>query len=180
MPHRFRALPVAFTAALAAGCGDSEMPPPPAELTRDAVGPYCGMIVADHAGPKGQIFIEGISEPLWFSSVRDAVAFTMLPEEPKRIAAIYVNDMGRASWEAPEPGTWIEARDAWYTIETGRTGGMGAPEAVPFADRPAAEAFAAAHGGRVAAFDDIPQAFILGAPAGAAAHDSVQSHNNVQ
>lgn len=174
MPNPFRALPIALAAALAAACGESETPPPPAELTRDAVGYYCGMIVADHAGPKGQIFIEGKSEPLWFSSVRDAIAFTMLPEEPKRIAAIYVNDMGRASWNAPEPGTWIEARSAWYAIETGRAGGMGVPEAVPFADRPAAEAFAAAHGGRAAAFDDIPQAFVLAAPASPAGHDSAR------
>ena len=164
MRYRFPAIAAALAAsALAAACDENEAPPPPpAELTRAAVGHYCGMIVADHAGPKGQVFIEGSGEPLWFSSVRDAIAFSMLPEEPKRIAAIYVNDMGRASRDAPEPGTWNEARKAWYAIETGRAGGMGAPEAVPFADRAAAEAFAAAHGGRATAFADIPRAFILG------------------
>ena len=170
MPRRFRALFAAFSAALAAACGESETPPP-AELTRDAIGHYCGMIVADHPGPKGHIFIEGTAEPLWFSSVRDAIAFTMLPEEPKRIAAIYVNDMGRADRDSPEPGTWIEARGAWYAIETRRPGGMGAPEAIPFADRPAAEAFAAAHGGRVTAFEDIPESFILPAPPTAPTHE---------
>ena len=164
MRYRFPAIRAALAAAaFAAACDeDKAPPPPPAELTRAAVGHYCGMIIADHAGPKGQILIEGSGEPLWFSSVRDAIAFSMLPEEPKRIAAIYVNDMGRASWDAPEPGIWIEAREAWYAIETGRAGGMGAPEAVPFADRAAAEAFAAAHGGRVTPFADIPRAFILG------------------
>ena len=62
----------------------------------------------------------------------------------------------------PEPGTWIDARGAWYAIESGQAGGMGAPEAVPFSDRAAAEAFTAAFGGRVVAFDDIPEGFILG------------------
>jgi FAD:protein FMN transferase len=51
--------------------------------------------------------------------VRDTIAFTRLPEEPKDIAAIYVNDMGQAqTGQQPEPGTWTEARDAWFVIES--------------------------------------------------------------
>ena len=46
---------------------------------------------------------------------------------------MYVNDMGVARWEAPEPGTWIDANGAWYVIGSDRMGGMGVPEAVPFA-----------------------------------------------
>ena len=150
---------------LATACGEERTAeaPPPAELTRAAIGHYCNMIVQDHKGPKGQIFLSGKSEPIWFSSVRDTLAFTLLPEEPKDIAAIYVNDMGRASWDKPEPGTWIEAKDAWYVIGSARQGGMGAPEAVPFAQRADAEGFAAAHDGRVVAFSEIPSDAILGA-----------------
>jgi len=153
-----------LTAAVVSGCGGDETAaaPEPREPTREAIGHYCNMIVVDHRGPKGQIFLKGRERPLWFSSVRDTVAFTMLPEEPKDIAAIYVNDIARASWDMPEPGTWIDARGAWYAIESGQAGGMGAPEAVPFSDRAAAEAFTAAFGGRVVAFDDIPEGFILG------------------
>ncbi|MDJ0948298.1 MAG: nitrous oxide reductase accessory protein NosL [Alphaproteobacteria bacterium] len=156
-------LALLLVAALA-GCGEDEVAeaPPPQELTREATGHYCGMIVADHRGPKGQIHLAGTDQPVWFSSVRDTLAFTRLPEEPKTIRAIYVNDMGRASWDAPESGTWIEARQAWYVIGSARRGGMGAPETVPFAEKTAAERFAAAHGGRVVAFADIPDEFILG------------------
>ena len=100
------------------------------ELSREAIGHYCNMIVADHLSPKGQKYVADSDQPVWFSSVRDTIAFTLLPEEPKNIAAIYVNDMGRASWESPEPETWIEARSAWYVIESSRRGGMGAPEPV--------------------------------------------------
>ncbi len=149
---------------LAAACGEEQMAeaPPPAELTREAIGHYCKMIVQDHKGPKGQIFLSGKPEPIWFSSVRDTLAFTLLPEEPKDIAAIYVNDMGRASWDQPEAGTWIEAKSAWYVIGSTRQGGMGAPEAVPFSKRADAEGFAAAHDGRVVAFSEIPSDAILG------------------
>ncbi len=136
--------------------------PEPRELTRAAIGHYCNMIVEDHPGPKGQIFLTDRDDPIWFSSVRDTIAFTLLPEEAKDIAAIYVNDMGRASWAAPEAGTWIDAKVAWYVIGSGRTGGMGAPEAVPFAARSAADSFVAEHGGTVVAFADIPTDAVLG------------------
>lgn len=147
-----------------AACGEEQRTetPPPAELTRAAIGHYCNMIVQDHKGPKGQIFLFGKPEPIWFSSVRDTLAFTLLPEEPKDIAAIYVNDMGQASWDKPEAETWIEAKGAWYVIGSARQGGMGAPEAIPFSKRADAEGFAAAYDGRVVAFSEIPSDAILG------------------
>lgn len=136
-------------------------PPPPASLTQEAVGHYCGMTVAAHAGPKGQIHVAGRAQPYWFTSVRDTKAFTLLPEEPKDLAAIYVTDMsGVRNWR--EPGPWIDARQAHYVIGSSQTGGMGAPEAVPFSDRTAAEAFAAGHGGRIVGWAAIPADYVLG------------------
>ena len=44
-------------------------------------------------------------------------------------------------------------------------GGMGAEEPVPFGERPAAEAFAAEHGGEIVAFEDVPHDYVLGATA---------------
>ena len=162
-------LPAIRYAALAVlillpACGEERSAeiPEPRELTRAAVGHYCNMIVEDHPGPKGQIFLSDRADPIWFSSVRDTFAFTLLPEEAKNIAAIYVNDMGRASWAAPEAGTWIDAKTAWYVIGSGRRGGMGAPETVPFAARSAAESFVAEHGGTVVAFADVPADAVLG------------------
>ena len=164
MWRRTLKLAVLALALTATACGDEQVAeaPPPAELTREAIGYYCNMIVQDHQGPKGQIFLSDSAEPIWFSSVRDTLAFTRLPEEPKNVAAIYVNDMGRASWNSPEAGTWIAAEQAWYVIGSERRGGMGAPEAVPFAQRADAEAFAARHRGHVAAFTEIPQEALLG------------------
>ncbi|MDE0052435.1 MAG: nitrous oxide reductase accessory protein NosL [Rhodospirillales bacterium] len=147
-----------------AGCGDDDdvvARPAPVEPTRDASGHYCGMILLDHKGPKAQVHLPGEAEPVWFSSVRDAIAFTMLPEEPRNHTAIYVNDMGKAQWDAPEPGTWIDADGAHYVIGSARMGGMGVPEAVPFAARDAAERFVAAHGGRIVALTDVPESYIF-------------------
>ena len=148
---------------LLGGCGEepiAEVPSPQA-LTRDAVGYYCNMIVADHAGPKGQIFLADRDTPLWFTSVRDTLAFTMLPGEPKNIAAVYVNDTGQASWPVSVPGDWIDARRAWYVIGGDVVGGMGASEAVAFAHRADAEAFVNKYGGAVVAFGDISADAIL-------------------
>ena len=147
-----------------AGCGDDDeivAKPVPVEPTREASGHYCGMILLDHRGPKAQVHLPDEEEPVWFSSVRDAIAFTMLPEEPRNFTAIYVNDMGVARWEAPEPGTWIDATGALYVIGSERMGGMGVPEAVPFEARDTAERFVAEHGGRIVALTDVPESYIF-------------------
>lgn len=156
---------IAALSLAVAGCSDEGPvePPRPFALTSDAIGRYCGMNVLEHPGPKGQILLGEIPEPIWFSSARDAVAFTMLPEEPKNIAAIYVSDMAKApSWEEPGPQNWVEARQAWYVIDSAMRGGMGAPETVPFSTQAAAEDFAGENGGRVVSFADIPSDYVLG------------------
>ncbi len=147
-----------------AGCDEKarQETPAPLEVSDAAIGYYCGMSLPEHAGPKGQIFIASRKDPVWFSSVRDTIAFTLLPEEPKDIAAIYVNDMAKAtSWDQPEPGAWVLARDAWYVLDSGRKGGMGGNELVPFGSESAARAFVAKEGGRVVRFAEIPRDYIL-------------------
>jgi copper chaperone NosL len=155
--------------SLLLGCGDrSERAalPMPVEPSASATAYFCNMAVLDHPGPKGQIFLKGRGEPIWFSSVRDTLAFTMLPEEPKAIIAIYVNDMAKArDWQHPEPGTWTEARSAWFVLGSDYDGGMGGREAVPFSTEAAARDFAARHGGRLSRFSDMPESYVLDAGA---------------
>lgn len=176
---------ILFAAALLAvslgACGrqDAAEAPPAVEVTDEATGRYCGMLLVDHPGPKGQIHLASQSEPVWFSSVRDTIAFTRLPEEPDDVLAIYVNDMGRAAdWNQPGPDTWIEAREAWFVIGSDRTGGMGEAEAVPFGTEQAAAAFAAEHQGRVVRLDDVPTAYILGPKAGSEAASAVTGNES--
>lgn len=152
------------TAVLLSGCQAEEAAaPPPFSLSAEAMGRYCGMNVLEHAGPKGQIIVDQFIEPFWFSSARDAVAFTMLPEEPRDIRAVYVSDMGAApTWDEPGANNWIEARTAWFVIGSGVRGGMGARETIPFSDSAKATEFADRNGGKVVRFDDIPRDYVLG------------------
>jgi copper chaperone NosL len=130
-------------------------------LTREASGYYCLMTVVNHNGPKGQIILTDKQQALWFTSVRDTIAFTLSPEEPKNIAAIYVNDMSDADWDNPGADNWIDARSAWYVLNSGHSGGMGAAEAVPFATKEKADLFVIDQGGSVYNFDTIPQDYII-------------------
>ena len=159
------ALAAALAAIVLAGCDQKEaaLPPPPVAMTKDVIGHYCGMNLLEHPGPKGQIIVKSLIEPVWFSSARDAIAFTMLPDEPKDIQAIYVSDMGKAaSWDEPGADNWVEARKALFVIESSVKGGMGSEEAVPFSDRTAAEKFASKNGGRIVPFAQVPREYVLG------------------
>ena len=157
---------IALGAILAVGGCSGDVPlqtVQPVALTETAIGHYCGMVLLEHPGPKGQIILAGTPEPVWFSSVRDAVAFTMLPEEPKGIAAIYVSDMGVApSWDEPGTENWIEARQAFFVVGSAMRGGMGAEEAIPFSTETAADDFVRENGGEVVGFPDIPRDYVLG------------------
>lgn len=166
---------LAFVVALLGltACDDRQAaaPPPPAVLSAEATGHYCGMALADHPGPKGQIQVKGRKQPYWFSSARDTLAFTLLPEEPKDIAAIYVTAMDKAaSWERPGAESWVDARAAAYVVGSDATGGMGQREVVPFSTRAAAEAFRARHGGAVVGFDAVPRDAVLGSDTPARPH----------
>ena len=176
---------VAATALLGlAACSDdgATETPAPFALTAEAMGHYCGMNVLEHPGPKGQIVLGRIPEPIWFSSARDTVAFTMLPEEPKNIAAIYVSDMAVAQdWASPGAENWIDARKAFYVIGSSAQGGMGARETVPFSTIEAAEEFAHDKGGNVVTFEEIPSSYVLGSgetPAGRTGHEARTRHGS--
>jgi copper chaperone NosL len=172
----------AIVAILLTGCNQeaaNSVAPPPVALNSDAMGVFCGMSLMEHPGPKGQIITAGRIDPFWFTSVRDTVAFTLMPDQPRDIRAIYVSDMARAtSWEDPGATNWIDARKAFFVIESRRQGGMGAAEAVPFGNREAAAGFAAANGGRVVTFAEIPGAYVLGSDT--AGDQSERDHPDVR
>ena len=154
---------LALALLLLAGCGEEEAAlPGPVRLTAEAVGHYCMMTVLDHEGPKAQIHLDGIPEPIFFTQVRDALAYAKGPERSAELRAIYVSDMGAApSWAEPGPDNWVLAQGASFVVGGDIRGGMGAPEIVPFSSAEAAARFAARHGGKVRAFADIPDDVVL-------------------
>ncbi len=161
----FYALSLSFVSLfLLAACENEAVIPQAVELTREANGNYCAMIIVDHPGPKAQVHEKDRETPLWFSSVRDALAYLKLPGEAQNVLAFYVHDMGKAqSWEKPQnDGIWVKASEAVYVIESTRRGGMGTRETVPFSKRLAAERFVKKFGGRIVAYGDIPNDYILG------------------
>ena len=158
------ALVLALSLTLSACKEDAAQDLTPVEMTAETLGHFCQMNLLEHPGPKAQIHLEGLpGVPLYFSQVRDALAYQRMPEQSLPMLAIYVNDMGAAgaSWESPGTGNWIPAATAFYVLGSAREGGMGAPETVPFASRDAAEAFAKAEGGAVMTLDAIPDASVL-------------------
>lgn len=145
----------------------------PVEMTAETLGHFCQMNLLEHPGPKAQVHLDGMpGTPLFFSQVRDAIAYARLPEQSHPILAMQVNDMGApgTTWDDPGRGNWIDADDAFFVLGSRQTGGMGAPEAVPFATHDAAQAFAAQQGGTVMRLSDIPDDLVL-APADAGLAD---------
>lgn len=141
----------------------------PVALSEEAVGYFCQMNLLEHEGPKAQVHLDGLpGRPLFFSQVRDAVAYARLPEQSHPILAIWVNDMGApgATWADPGNENWIDARTAHFVVGSARSGGMGAPELVPFSRPEDAAAFARANGGTVMGLAAIPDAAVIAPVAG--------------
>ncbi len=154
-------LSLLFVAACS-GPGGPAIKPQAATLDEEATGYYCQMIIVDHEGPKAQVHLAGQSAPLWFAQVRDGIAYLRSPEQSGEIVAFYVNDMGKAaSWAEPGIDNWIEAKSAFYVVGSDATGGMGAPEMVPFGQKQQAELFAAKRGGTIMSLADIKREMVL-------------------
>ncbi|MCC5984296.1 MAG: nitrous oxide reductase accessory protein NosL [Rhodobacteraceae bacterium] len=137
--------------------------PEPVTMTKDAVGHFCQMEMLEHPGPKAQVFLDGLPYPLFFSQVRDAIAYDRMPEQSHMIAVIYVSDMGwsGATWEDPGADNWIRASAAYYVAGSDRVGGMETPELVPFATSEAARDFITRHGGEMRRLDAISDDMVL-------------------
>lgn len=155
-------LAVIAVVALSACKEEAAVRPPPVAMTAEALGHYCQMNLLEHPGPKAQVHLAGLDAPLFFSQVRDAIAYQRMPEQSHDIVAIYVSDMGAApSWENPGADNWISADEAVYVVGATLAGGMGTPELVPFADRAAAEDFVIRNGGEIRALASVPDDAVL-------------------
>lgn len=164
MMNRLRPALILVALLLLTACKEeSSQTVAPKDMTPETLGHYCQMNLLEHPGPKAQVFLEGNPAPLFFSQVRDAIAYTRAPEQVAPIVAVYVNDMGvaGATWERPGDGNWIPADKAFYVVGSARRGGMGAPETVPFSSRESAQAFALVEGGHVLMLADIADDMVL-------------------
>lgn len=138
--------------------------PAPVAMTDEALGHFCQMALSEMDGPKAQVHLAGMADPIFFAQVRDGIAYMKGPEKTREIRILYISDMSRAnSWEAPGADNWMNAEDAFFVVGSTVTGGMGAPELAPFSVKSDALDFAANHGGSVMLLADIPVDAVLGA-----------------
>ncbi|WP_444452904.1 nitrous oxide reductase accessory protein NosL [Rhodobacter capsulatus] len=159
---------------LLAACREEAAIPQPVSLTEEAVGYFCQMNILDHGGPKAQVHLqEHPGKPLFFSQVRDVVAYLRMPEKDGAVLATYVTDMGAGDWAQPGTLPWISAQSAIYVVGSSRLGGMEQPEFVPFSQDKDAQAFIAQFGGQAMKLDDIPASALgTSAPEAMAADDT--------
>lgn len=141
-----------------AGCGEQEtnVVASPREPDSRASGYYCGMTLAEHTGSYGQLLLKGWPEPLWFSSVRDALTYVgqdLVNEN--EIVGFWVNDMSAGPWAKPAPGTWIDAKTASYVVGSRKMTTMGPRDIVPFKERDKAESFTKEFGGKIVSYAQV-------------------------
>ena len=148
--RRFAGLLLA--AALLAGCDAPGNAVAPQEMTRDTICALDGMVPMDYPGPKAQIHYDD-GAPDFFCDTLDMMSMLLRPEQQRRIAAVFTQDMGKTDWIHPE-GHWIDARTAFYVIGSSRTGSMG-PTLASFGAEVLAKDFASKYGGTVLRFGEI-------------------------
>lgn len=127
-----------------------------------------GMLLADYPGPKAQIFYEGASEPFFTCDTVEMFNMLLRPEQVRKVAAVYVQDMGQADWEQPK-GHWMDARSGYFVLGGKRHGSMG-PTIASFSQVADAEKFITQWGGQLMRFADVkPEMVDL---SGGALHDT--------
>lgn len=130
-----------------------------------------GMLLKDYPGPKAQIqYAEG--KPEFFCDLMELFMMLLAPEQKRPVTAVFVQDMGKTSWEHPA-GNWIDAKSAVYVAGSKRSGSMG-PTFGSFSSMQAAEAFVKKEGGRILRFDQITPDMVN--RSGNAAHDATMPH----
>jgi copper chaperone NosL len=111
-------------------------------------------------GPKGQLFLDHASKPLFFDNTLELLAYALQPEYRQHIHQIYVQDMSLANWDQPDEAPWIDARHAWFVLGHTRMGSMG-PTLASFAEQQAALQFVEHYQGEVLAYSDITLEHLL-------------------
>lgn len=140
----------------------------PVEIDRTTSCELDGMLLADYPGPKAQVHFAGQSKPSFFCDTVELFSTLLAGEQVRAAQAVYVQDMGKADWNAPQ-GHWIDGKTALYVVGGKRHGSMG-PTIGSFAQEADALKFAAEYGGKVLRFAEIRPAMVD--LSGGALHDT--------
>ena len=130
----------------------------PVEIDRTTSCELDGMLLADYPGPKAQVRFMGQDKPSFFCDTVELFRTLLAGEQVRAVQAVYVQDMGKADWNAPQ-GHWIDGKTALYVVGGKRHGSMG-PTIGSFAQEADAQKFAAEYGGKVLRFAEIKPAMV--------------------
>ena len=127
-----------------------------------------GMVLKDFPGPKAQVqYAEGKAD--YYCDLMELFAVLLAPEHKRKIAAVFVQDIGKTDWAKPS-GHWIAAKDALFVVGSKKKGSMG-PTFGAFSSAQDAAAFVQKEGGKVVPFDQVTAAMLdTGGAAGDARH----------
>ncbi|WDE12445.1 nitrous oxide reductase accessory protein NosL [Thalassomonas haliotis] len=121
----------------------------------------CGMIITNFAGPKGELYRKEQGETVFkFCSTRDMFSYYLDPENQRNVSVIYVHDMSKMPWEAPDDGYFIDAKSAWFVAGSNKSGAMGKTLA-SFGKQEDARAFAKEYGGKVINFEQVKRSVLM-------------------
>jgi copper chaperone NosL len=165
MPSKIAALAVAL---LLAACSQDALTPLAQEPGFDTACALDGMVLQDFPGPKAQVhYTEGKAD--YYCDLMELFAVLLAPEHKRKIAAVFVQDIGKTDWAKPS-GHWISAKDALFVVGSKKQGSMG-PTFGAFSNAQEAAAFAQKEGGKVVPFDQVTAAMLdTGGAAGDARH----------
>lgn len=163
-----RSLMALAATVLLVACSQATLPVLAQDPAADTACALDGMVLVDFPGPKAQVhYTEGKAD--YYCDLMELFGVLQAPEHKRRVAAIYVQDMGKADWAKPV-GHWIAAKDALFVVGSKKQGSMG-PTFGAFSSAEAASAFAKKEGGTVVQFDQVTAAMLdTGGAAGDARH----------
>jgi len=139
------------------GCSDSKentQKQPPIIFESGDECHLCGMLIVQFPGPKAQAFESRSPRIRKFCSTTDMFSWYLQPENKPNINEIYVHDMAQNNWEKPDDARLIDARTAFYVIDSSRKGSMGKTIS-SFAKMLDATNFSNQWGGQVITFEQI-------------------------
>jgi copper chaperone NosL len=114
----------------------------------------CGMIISQFPGPKGELYQKTSEDIAKFCSTRDMFGYLLQPENQRQVQQVFVHDMSKTPWQKTDDQYFIDARTAWFVVDSSKKGAMGKTLA-SFSLQEDALAFSNEYGGKVYPFDEI-------------------------
>jgi len=154
----YKALVIFSLMVVLLGCTEAD---PKKEMFKQAVAienadecHLCGMIISQFPGPKGELYQKTSEDVAKFCSTRDMFSYLLQPENQRQVQQVFVHDMSKTPWQKTDDQYFIDARTAWFVVDSSQKGAMGKTLA-SFSLFDDALAFSKEYGGKVYPFDEI-------------------------